>query len=154
MALFCSVDVQQRNQPVYCIHTHAHMHAHTRLSHMAVVFSQWMSNNEINLGMECAVTVLTTGFWPTYKIDEVALPAELLRCVDTVCMYVCVCIYIYIYIYIYMFSYIHTCVCVLQAIRSTRWHCLLSFRDASTRYLYICFHTYTHLCACCKQSTI
>lgn len=43
-----------------------------------------MRTNEINLGMECAVTVLTTGFWPTYKVDEVALPMELLKCVDTV----------------------------------------------------------------------
>ena len=45
-------------------------------------FSQWMRNNEINLGMDCSVTVLTTGFWPTYKVDEVALPNELVKCVD------------------------------------------------------------------------
>ena len=32
--------------------------------------------------MECGVTVLTTGFWPTYKVDEVALPNELVKCVD------------------------------------------------------------------------
>jgi len=45
-------------------------------------FSTWMKNNEIGLGMECSVTVLTTGFWPTYKVDEVALPNELVKCVD------------------------------------------------------------------------
>ena len=32
--------------------------------------------------MDCGVTVLTTGFWPTYKVDEVALPNELVKCVD------------------------------------------------------------------------
>mmetsp|Transcript_279 Transcript_279/g.761 ORF Transcript_279/g.761 Transcript_279/m.761 type:complete len:242 (+) Transcript_279:14-739(+) len=37
--------------------------------------------------MECSVTVLTTGFWPTYKVDEVALPLELLKCVDTFTRY-------------------------------------------------------------------
>ncbi|EKX36222.1 hypothetical protein GUITHDRAFT_158687 [Guillardia theta CCMP2712] len=45
-------------------------------------FTQWMKNNDINLGMECSVTVLTTGFWPTYKVDEVNLPNELVKCVD------------------------------------------------------------------------
>ena len=50
-------------------------------------FATWMRNSEVNLGMECSVTVLTTGFWPTYKVDEVALPAELLRGIDTFTRY-------------------------------------------------------------------
>ena len=29
------------------------------------------------------MTVLTTGFWPTYKFTELALPTEMVRCVET-----------------------------------------------------------------------
>ena len=29
------------------------------------------------------VTVLTTGFWPTYKFTELALPAPMVKCVET-----------------------------------------------------------------------
>jgi len=46
-------------------------------------FQGFLNSSESALGMDCAVTVLTTGFWPTYKVDEVALPMELLKCVDT-----------------------------------------------------------------------
>jgi len=34
-------------------------------------------------GESVGLQVLTTGFWPTYKVDEVTLPHELLKCVDT-----------------------------------------------------------------------
>jgi len=51
-------------------------------------FSTWIkSNDQIQLGMECSVTVLTTGFWPTYKVDDVTLPTELIKCVDKFTQY-------------------------------------------------------------------
>jgi hypothetical protein len=38
-------------------------------THAQANFSTWIkSNDQIQLGMECSVTVLTTGFWPTYKV--------------------------------------------------------------------------------------
>jgi cullin 1 len=32
-----------------------------------------------NPGIDLTVTVLTTGFWPSYKSSDLALPAEMVR---------------------------------------------------------------------------
>ncbi|XP_061988983.1 cullin-1-like isoform X1 [Rosa rugosa] len=40
------------------------------------------SNPNVNPGMDLAVTVLTTGFWPSYKSFDLNLPAELVKCVE------------------------------------------------------------------------
>jgi cullin 1 len=46
------------------------------------VLSQYLQQNNINVGPELSVTVLTTGFWPTYKSDDITLPQELACCVQ------------------------------------------------------------------------
>ncbi|XP_062028837.1 cullin-1-like [Rosa rugosa] len=40
------------------------------------------SNPDANLGMDVTVTVLSTGFWPSYKSIDVNLPAEMVKCVE------------------------------------------------------------------------
>ncbi|KAH0730543.1 hypothetical protein KY289_001731 [Solanum tuberosum] len=46
-------------------------------------FEEYLSNNPIaNLGIDLTVTVLTTGFWPSYKSFDLNLPAEMVRCVE------------------------------------------------------------------------
>jgi cullin 1 len=35
-----------------------------------------------NPGIDLTVTVLTTGFWPSYKSSDLALPAEMVKCVE------------------------------------------------------------------------
>jgi cullin 1 len=40
------------------------------------------SNPNVNPGMDLTVTVLTTGFWPSYKSFDLNLPAELVKCVE------------------------------------------------------------------------
>lgn len=47
-------------------------------------FDEWMRANEKKLKIDLNVTVLTTGFWPTYKVMDLALPQEM---VDGVEMY-------------------------------------------------------------------
>ncbi|AQK42189.1 Cullin-1 [Zea mays] len=37
---------------------------------------------ELNPGIDLAVTVLTTGFWPSYKTFDINLPAEMVKCVE------------------------------------------------------------------------
>jgi cullin 1 len=34
-----------------------------------------------NPGIDLTVTVLTTGFWPSYKSSDLALPAEMVRAI-------------------------------------------------------------------------
>ena len=47
-------------------------------------FEKWLDDDETRRPkMEFAVTVLTTGFWPTYKFTELALPEECVGCVTT-----------------------------------------------------------------------
>ncbi|KAG8067206.1 hypothetical protein GUJ93_ZPchr0005g14420 [Zizania palustris] len=41
-----------------------------------------VSHQELNPGIDLAVTVLTTGFWPSYKTFDINLPAEMVRCVE------------------------------------------------------------------------
>ncbi|KAK4737734.1 hypothetical protein R3W88_001431 [Solanum pinnatisectum] len=46
-------------------------------------FEEYLSNNLIaNLGIDLTVTVLTSGFWPSYKSFDLNLPAEMVRCVE------------------------------------------------------------------------
>jgi cullin 1 len=41
-------------------------------------FEEFISaHSELNPGIDLAVTVLTTGFWPTYKSFDINLPAEM-----------------------------------------------------------------------------
>lgn len=41
-------------------------------------FQEYLSNNQAaNPGMELTVTVLTTGFWPSYKSSDLSLPTEM-----------------------------------------------------------------------------
>jgi cullin 1 len=43
-------------------------------------FEEFIStHSELNPGIDLAVTVLTTGFWPTYKSFDINLPAEMVN---------------------------------------------------------------------------
>ena len=47
-------------------------------------FEKWLDDDETRKPkMEFAVTVLTTGFWPTYQVTELALPEECVGCITT-----------------------------------------------------------------------
>ena len=47
-------------------------------------FEKWLDDDETRRPkMEFAVTVLTTGFWPTYQFTELALPEECVGCITT-----------------------------------------------------------------------
>ena len=37
------------------------------------------SNTHVNPGIDLTVTVLTTGFWPSYKSFDLNLPSEMVR---------------------------------------------------------------------------
>ncbi|XP_061369357.1 cullin-1-like [Gastrolobium bilobum] len=39
-------------------------------------------NSQINPGIDLTVTVLTTGFWPSYKSFDLNLPSEMVKCVQ------------------------------------------------------------------------
>ncbi|KAH0459656.1 hypothetical protein IEQ34_012470 [Dendrobium chrysotoxum] len=46
-------------------------------------FEEYLSNNtQVNPGIDLTVTVLTTGFWPSYKSFDLNLPAEMVKCVE------------------------------------------------------------------------
>ncbi|KAF6139115.1 hypothetical protein GIB67_009958 [Kingdonia uniflora] len=40
------------------------------------------SNSHVNPGIDLTVTVLTTGFWPSYKSFDLNLPEEMVKCVE------------------------------------------------------------------------
>ena len=43
-------------------------------------FEEYLSNNpQASPGIDLTVTVLTTGFWPSYKSFDLNLPAEMVR---------------------------------------------------------------------------
>jgi cullin 1 len=47
-------------------------------------FDAWLAIDDARRPeVDLSVTVLTTGFWPTYKFTELALPAEMVKCVET-----------------------------------------------------------------------
>ncbi|KAI4311176.1 hypothetical protein MLD38_036091 [Melastoma candidum] len=46
-------------------------------------FEEYLSNTaNANPGIDLTVTVLTTGFWPSYKSFDLNLPAEMVKCVE------------------------------------------------------------------------
>ncbi|CAM8915136.1 unnamed protein product [Rhodiola kirilowii] len=46
-------------------------------------FEDYINNNpDANPGIDLTVTVLTTGFWPSYKSFDLNLPAEMVKCVE------------------------------------------------------------------------
>jgi cullin 1 len=46
-------------------------------------FEEYLNENtSSNPGIDLTVTVLTTGFWPSYKSSDLALPAEMVKCVE------------------------------------------------------------------------
>ncbi|KAK1351908.1 Cullin-1 [Heracleum sosnowskyi] len=46
-------------------------------------FEEYLANNpNVNPGIDLTVTVLTTGFWPSYKSFDLNLPAEMVKCVE------------------------------------------------------------------------
>ncbi|KAK4265732.1 hypothetical protein QN277_026748 [Acacia crassicarpa] len=46
-------------------------------------FEEYLSSNpNADPGIDLTVTVLTTGFWPSYKSFDLNLPAEMIRCVE------------------------------------------------------------------------
>ncbi|KAF7813662.1 Cullin-1 [Senna tora] len=46
-------------------------------------FEEYLSNNSnADPGIDLTVTVLTTGFWPSYKSFDLNLPAEMVKCVE------------------------------------------------------------------------
>ncbi|KAK3194026.1 hypothetical protein Dsin_025336 [Dipteronia sinensis] len=46
-------------------------------------FVEYLSNNSnANPGIDLSVTVLTTGFWPSYKSSDLNLPLEMVKCVE------------------------------------------------------------------------
>lgn len=46
------------------------------------VFEQWKESKGRDLAVDLSVTVLTTGFWPTYKAMDLALPAEMVEGIE------------------------------------------------------------------------
>ncbi|KAH0978537.1 hypothetical protein GBA52_028256 [Prunus armeniaca] len=46
-------------------------------------FEEYLHNNpDVNPGMDLTVTVLTTGYWPSYKSFDLNLPEEMVKCVE------------------------------------------------------------------------
>ncbi|XP_076950361.1 cullin-1-like [Bidens hawaiensis] len=46
-------------------------------------FNEYLSNSSsVNPGIDLTVTVLTTGFWPSYKSSDLSLPKEMVKCVE------------------------------------------------------------------------
>ncbi|XP_058209702.1 cullin-1 [Rhododendron vialii] len=46
-------------------------------------FEEYLGNNpNANPGIDLTVTVLTTGFWPSYKSSDLSLPVEMVKCVE------------------------------------------------------------------------
>ncbi|XP_027181813.1 cullin-1-like [Coffea eugenioides] len=46
-------------------------------------FQEYLNNNAVAApGIDLTVTVLTTGFWPSYKSSDLSLPEELVKCVE------------------------------------------------------------------------
>ncbi|XP_021846749.1 cullin-1 [Spinacia oleracea] len=47
-------------------------------------FEEYLEQNpNANPGLDLNVTVLTTGFWPSYKSSDLNLPSEMVRCVES-----------------------------------------------------------------------
>merc|ERR1712080_67157 len=50
-------------------------------------FNSFIQKSQAKLGLDFQVQTLTTGFWPTYKTDEITLPVQMQKCVDCFKMY-------------------------------------------------------------------
>eukprot|EP00316_Scyphosphaera_apsteinii_P011384 CAMPEP_0119338308 /NCGR_PEP_ID=MMETSP1333-20130426/95746_1 /TAXON_ID=418940 /ORGANISM="Scyphosphaera apsteinii, Strain RCC1455" /LENGTH=698 /DNA_ID=CAMNT_0007349543 /DNA_START=233 /DNA_END=2329 /DNA_ORIENTATION=- len=46
-------------------------------------FNDYVRDKDVKLDTDLTLQVLTTGFWPTYKSDELNLPTEMLQCITT-----------------------------------------------------------------------
>lgn len=65
-------------------------------------FEEYLNNNSnANPGIDLTVTVLTTGFWPSYKSFDLNLPAEMVRAWYIFLLYFCVFCLMFWYIFIY-----------------------------------------------------
>eukprot|EP00696_Hemimastix_kukwesjijk_P013473 gnl/Hemi2/26882_TR9048_c0_g1_i1.p1 gnl/Hemi2/26882_TR9048_c0_g1~~gnl/Hemi2/26882_TR9048_c0_g1_i1.p1 ORF type:complete len:769 (-),score=241.55 gnl/Hemi2/26882_TR9048_c0_g1_i1:48-2156(-) len=53
----------------------------TLAANMQSSFNDWLSARPSKPNIDINVQVLTSGFWPTYKAEEIQLPQELLECV-------------------------------------------------------------------------
>jgi len=51
-------------------------------SDMQTAFADDLRDKDIKLETDLSVQVLTTGFWPTYKSDDLNLPSEMLQCIE------------------------------------------------------------------------
>jgi len=51
-------------------------------SDMQIAFADDLRDKDIKLETDLSVQVLTTGFWPTYKSDDLNLPSEMLQCIE------------------------------------------------------------------------
>ncbi|XP_006303539.2 cullin-2 [Capsella rubella] len=48
-----------------------------------ISFEEYLSTNtNTKLGIDLTVTVLTTGFWPSYKTSDLNLPSEMVNCIE------------------------------------------------------------------------
>jgi cullin 1 len=52
-------------------------------SDMQNAFSEHLRETDKKLDTDLSVQVLTTGFWPTYKSDDLNLPKAMMQCIDT-----------------------------------------------------------------------
>ena len=52
-------------------------------SDMQTAFSEHLNEKDVKLNTDLTVQVLTTGFWPTYKSDDLNLPQEMVACIET-----------------------------------------------------------------------
>merc|ERR1719482_150754 len=52
-------------------------------SDLQTAFSDHLADKSIQLETDLSVQVLTTGFWPTYKSDDLNLPEQMLQCIET-----------------------------------------------------------------------
>jgi len=48
-----------------------------------VAFQDHLREKDVNLGVDFSVTILTTGFWPTYQKEEMKLPQKMTKCLET-----------------------------------------------------------------------
>eukprot|EP00742_Colponemidia_sp_Colp-10_P006100 GILJ01006527.1.p1 GENE.GILJ01006527.1~~GILJ01006527.1.p1 ORF type:complete len:771 (+),score=137.34 GILJ01006527.1:897-3209(+) len=50
---------------------------------LQVSFQSYLEERRTPLGVDFSVHVLTSGFWPAYKVEELKLPSELIACISS-----------------------------------------------------------------------
>mmetsp|Transcript_23625 Transcript_23625/g.59511 ORF Transcript_23625/g.59511 Transcript_23625/m.59511 type:complete len:541 (-) Transcript_23625:36-1658(-) len=50
-------------------------------------FRNFLTSSELGNGIDMGITILTTGFWPPYKSDDLSLPRELGECISAFSKY-------------------------------------------------------------------